>query len=58
MIGHQDDENLIVLLPIVNIISVRLEPANKNYYKDTQEIGEEELKVSELLKEDKRGGQY
>jgi hypothetical protein len=58
MIGHQDDENLIVLLPIVNIISVRLEPANVNYYKDTQEIGEEELKVSELLKEDKRGGQY
>ena len=57
MIGHQDYENLIVLLPKVSVISVRLEPANVDYNKKTQEIRAEELKESELLKKDKRGCQ-
>ena len=57
MIGHQDYENLIVLLPKVSVISVRLEPANVDYNKDTQEIRAEELKESELLKKYKRGCQ-
>jgi hypothetical protein len=52
---HQNDEELIILLPKVNILWVRLEPAHVNYHKDTKEIGTEDLEVTELLKEDKYG---
>jgi len=46
MIVHQDYKNFIVLLPKVNVISVRLEPANVDSHKDTQEIRAKELKES------------
>ncbi len=55
MIIHQHDEDLIVLLPKVNILLVRLEPANVNYHEDTQKVAAENLEVTELLKENKYG---
>ena len=53
MVVNYNDEDLIVLLPKQNIISVGLEPTNVDNHEHTKEVGTEDLDVSVVLEENK-----